>query len=178
MTHRERGHSRQGRDAVADAPERARPDPAVALASTLGNRGFADIAQAGAGILLDGRAHPEVEATIARTRGAGRSLDAPQRRRFGEALGDDLSDVRVHTDTTADALARSVQARAFATGADVYFAAGEYRPGSPSGDGLLAHELTHVVQQRGASTTGPLRVSQPGDAAEREADAVSDELAR
>ena len=160
------------------APEQTAADPVLALASAVGNHRFADIAQAGAGILPDGRAHPDVEATIARTRGAGRSLDATQRRRFGEALGDDLSDVRVHTDATADALARSVQARAFATGADVYFAAGEYRPGSPSGDGLLAHELIHVVQQRGASTTGPLRVSRPGDAAEREADAVSDELAR
>jgi Domain of unknown function (DUF4157) len=102
----------------------------------------------------------------------------PERPRFGSRLGDDLSDVRLHTDSTADALARSVDARAFATGADVYFASGEYRPGSPSGDQLLAHELTHVVQQRGASTGGPLTVSQPADPAEREADAVSDELAR
>jgi len=50
------------RRAVADAPERAPADSAVALASTLGNRGFAGMAQAGAGILPDGRAHPEVEA--------------------------------------------------------------------------------------------------------------------
>jgi hypothetical protein len=81
--------------------------------------------------------------------------------------------VRVHTDPTADALARSVSARAFTTGTDVYFAAGEYRPGSSDGDSLLAHELTHVTQQRGAPTSGPLTVSEPGDAMETEADSVA-----
>ena len=75
--------------------------------------------------------------------------------------------------TTANALTRSVSARAFTTGADVYFAGGEYRPGSSEGDRLLAHELTHVVQQRGAPASGPLQVSQPGDALEVEADAVA-----
>jgi hypothetical protein len=58
----------------------------------------------------------------------------------------------------------------------VYFARGEYRPGTSHGDELLAHELTHVVQQRGAPTSGPLVVSNPGDQLEAEADAASGEL--
>ncbi|MDQ4048465.1 MAG: DUF4157 domain-containing protein, partial [Actinomycetota bacterium] len=65
---------------------------------------------------------------------------------------------------------------AFTVGSDVFFAAGEYRPGTPAGDELIAHELTHVVQQRGAPLSGPLTVSQPGDALEREAEALARDL--
>jgi hypothetical protein len=73
-------------------------------------------------------------------------------------------------------LTRSVSARAFTTGADIYFGRGEYRPGTSAGDELIAHELTHVVQQRGASASGPLSVTEPGDALEAEADAAAREL--
>lgn len=83
----------------------------------------------------------------------------------------------MHTDDTADALSKSVSARAFTTGNDVYFARGEYSPGTEQGNRLLAHELSHVVQQRGAPTTGPMVVSQPGDALEADADAAAHELA-
>jgi hypothetical protein len=152
-------------------------DPREQLAAEVGNRAFgALIAREGAGILPDGTVHPDVQATIASTRGAGGELDARTRERFAGQLGDSLSDVRTHTDASADALARSVSARAFTTGSDVFFASGEYRPGTGEGDRLLAHELTHVVQQRGAPTTGPLTVSEPGDAQETEADAVAREL--
>ena len=82
-------------------------------------------------------------------RGGGTRLDAGVQSRFSESLGD-LSDVRVHTDDRADQLNRSVSARAFATGTDVFFARGEYNPGSAAGDHLIAHELAHMVQQRGA----------------------------
>jgi hypothetical protein len=157
-----------------EAPER---DPRERLASGVGNRAFGVlIAREGAGILQDGTVHPDVHATIAGRRGGGGALDAGARERFAPSLGDSLSDVRVHTDAGADALARSVSARAFTTGSDVFFASGEYRPGTGEGDRLLAHELTHVVQQRGAPTSGPLAVSEPGDAQETEADAVAREL--
>ena len=86
-------------------------------------------------------------------------------------LGDDLGDVHVHDDAEAAGLARSVEARAFTVGSDIWFDAGEHRPGTDDGDRLLAHELTHVVQQRGAPAEGPLTVSHPGDPAEREAHA-------
>ena len=127
-------------------------------------------------MLPDGRAHPEVEAAIARARGGGGSLDTSVRARFAPRLGDDLSDVRVHTDDSADGLARAVSARAFATGPDVFFARGQYRPSSPDGQRLLAHELAHVAQQRGATAGNALRVSQPGDPLEREADRAADDL--
>jgi hypothetical protein len=154
----------------------AAQEPAERLASSIGNQAFGALAREGAGILPDGRAHPDVESTIAQTRGAGSSLDAGARERFGDGLGDSLGDVRVHTDETADALARSVSARAFTTGSDLYFAKGEYSPGSSGGDRLLAHELSHVVQQRGAPSSGPLTVSEPGEPLEVEADRAADEL--
>ena len=150
--------------------------PVERLASSVGNAAFGALAREGAGILPGGRVHPDVESTIAHTRGLGTPLDSQVRESLGPALGDPLDDVRVHTDATANQLSQSVSARAFATGSDVYFAAGEYRPGSSDGDRLLSHELSHVVQQRGAPASGPLTVSQPGDALEAEADAVADEL--
>ena len=69
-----------------------------------------------------------------------------------------------------------MSAKAFATGSDVYFGKDQYKPGTSDGDKLIAHELAHVVQQRGAANTGPLTVSQPGDDLETEADTVADSL--
>lgn len=156
-------------------PEVAEPAaPLHQLASTLGNRTFSEtIAREGDGILPTGEVHPSVQSTIDATRGGGSSLDTGVEARLSPSLGD-LSDVRVHTDDTADKLNRSVSARAFATGTDVYFARGEYNPGSADGDRLIAHELAHTVQQRGATQGGPLSVSTPGDAMESEADEVAD----
>jgi hypothetical protein len=156
-----------------ESQEPSRGDPAR-LASTVGNRAFgAMIGRLGDGILPNGTAHPDVEAMIARTRGSGSPLAPASRESAAERLGDSLDDVRVHNDDTADALAQSVSARAFTTGSDVYFAKGEYQPGSSGGDELLTHELAHVVQQRDAPTTGPLTVSMPGDALETEAEAIA-----
>ena len=146
------------------------------LTSAVGNVAFSAFAQGGEGLLPDGRVHPEVEQAIARTRGLGTPIDRNVRDRAASVLGDPLDDVHVHTDASADAMARSVSARAFTTGADLYFARGEYRPGTSAGDELIAHELTHVVQQRGASTSGPLTVTEPGDALEAEADAAARDL--
>jgi hypothetical protein len=166
---RERQHEQQR--PAAQAPEAVEEVSAPErLASSMGNQAFGALARQGAGILPDGRAHPDVESTIARTRGGGQTLDSGVAGRVGGQLGADLSDVRVHTDPTANALASSVSAKAFTTGSDIYFAEGEYDPGSSKGNQLLTHELTHVVQQEGAPTGGPLEVSQPGDALEVKAD--------
>jgi hypothetical protein len=180
MDGRERDAERDAQTAAAGrrqpaAPEPERP-PLLKLAAAVGNAAIARLARDGAGLLPGGRVHPDVEQAIAARRGGGRSLDADVRDRMAEHLDEPLHDVRVHADADAANLARSVSARAFTTGADVYFAQGEYRPGSPAGDELIAHELAHVKQQRGAPTSGPLTVSDPGDSLEQEAEATARDL--
>jgi hypothetical protein len=156
-------------DARAAAPRR--------LASAVGNARFGMLMREGRGILPGGAVHPDVTATLAHRAGGGVALDGGVRDRMSGVLGDSLDDVRVHDDAGADRLATSVSARAFTVGSDVYFSAGAYRPGTADGDGLLAHELTHVAQQRDAPEDGPLEVSQPGDALESEADDVARHMA-
>jgi len=129
--------------------------------------------RSGGGLLEGGRVHPDVTAQINSARGRGAPLDPGVREQMSGALGDSFADVRVHHDSLSSALAQSVQARAFTTGADIFFARGEYQPGAAAGRELLAHELTHVVQQRGAPVTGDMRVSDPGDTLEREAERVA-----
>ena len=129
--------------------------------------------RSGGGLLDGGRVHPDVTAQINSVRGRGAPLDPGVREQMAGALGDSFADVRVHSDGLASTLAQSVQARAFTTGADIFFARGEYQPGGAAGRELLAHELTHVVQQRGAPVTGEMRVSEPGDTLEREAERVA-----
>ncbi len=127
----------------------------------------------GGGLLEGGLVHPQVTAQIASQRGRGTPLEPSLQSRMSDTLGDSFADVRVHTDPLANALARSVQARAFTTGSDIYFASGEYEPRTPDGADLLIHEVRHVQQQRGAPTSGPLHVSQPGDAFERDAESFA-----
>jgi len=92
-------------------------------------------------------ATPGLEASIRQARGGGQALPDNIRAPMEQAFGADFSGIRVHTDSRSDRLNRSVQARAFTTGRDVFFRSGEYNPASRSGKELLAHELTHVVQQ-------------------------------
>ena len=148
-------------------------------ASEIGNRNFTQLVarmQDGEGILASGLVHPDVEAAIAASRGSGRRLDSGIARQLEGTLGDSMQDVRVHTGPEAAALTRAVSARAFTVGSDIFFSSGEYDPGSPAGAELIAHEAAHVMQQRGAPQSGPLTVSQPGDAMEREAEAMAREL--
>lgn len=85
--------------------------------------------------------------------GSGQSLDSSVQRRMQSAFGVDFAGVRVHTDTKARELSEGMQARAFTIGNDIAFGAEEYKPGTPVGDALIAHELAHVVQQGGESAT-------------------------
>lgn len=131
------------------------------------------------GISSSGEVTPDVEKSIQQERGGGQALDSSVRKQMEPALGADFSGVRVHTDRQADTLSRSLHARAFATGQDVFFRANEYRPGTSGGRELLAHELTHVVQQTGGrQVQTKLAVSQPGDRFEQEADQVARAVAR
>jgi hypothetical protein len=83
-------------------------------------------------------------------RSPARSLD-PETRAFMEPhFGHDFSRVRIHADQGASAATDAVQAQAFTVGSDIVFGSGKFAPSTPAGRKLLAHELTHVVQQRGA----------------------------
>ncbi len=162
--------------AAADARDRAPAsllESLARLASATGNRGLQRMISRmsdGEGILPGGLVHPDVEAAIAAASGGGRPLESNVASELGGVLGDSFGDVRIHHDEHAAALNRAVSARAFTVGRDIFFGAGEYRPGTSGGRELLTHELAHVVQQRGAAQSGPLTVSQPGDALEREAE--------
>ena len=94
-----------------------------------------------------GEVGPELEQSIERSRGKGQALPENLRRSMEGPFGEDFSGVRVHTDAQAHDLNDSVSARAFTTGQDIFFRKGEYNPGSDGGKEILAHELTHVVQQ-------------------------------
>ena len=83
----------------------------------------------------------------------GVPLASSERRFFEPRLGHQFSQVRIHSDGRAGSLARSLNARAFTAGRDIVFGAGEYAPSTTSGRRLLAHELTHVVQQGRAGAT-------------------------
>ncbi len=96
-------------------------------------------------------AHSGVETAIQRSLGQGQPLPTPVREPMENAFGFDFAQVRIHHDTEGDRLSRSLDARAFTTGSDVFFRQGNYEPESPSGKRLLAHELTHVVQQSSES---------------------------
>lgn len=83
--------------------------------------------------------------------GAGQPLPRETRNYFEPRMGNTFSDVRIHTDSAAAQSAVALSARAYTLGRDIVFGAGEYSPGTREGDRLLAHELAHVVQQRGRS---------------------------
>lgn len=108
-------------------------------------------------------------------------------------LGADLSSVKIHTGGDSATAAERLGARAFTTGSDVHFGSGEFAPGTKEGDRLIAHELTHAVQAQKSGVQRKAQpdeehadsahggdehdVSQPGEPAEQEADAVADNVA-
>jgi len=125
----------------------------------------------------DGGAELDAETTsrIDRARGDGHPLDRSVQGEMSQAMGHDLSGVRAHTSREADSLSRELGAKAFTTGQDIFFRQDAYDPQSTSGQELIAHELTHVVQQGTGSVAdgGKMTVSEPGDAYEQQADATA-----
>jgi hypothetical protein len=108
--------------------------------------------------------------------GGGAPLDADTRADMESRLGHDFSDVRVHTDSRAHESAQAVNAHAYTVGSNVVFQRDKYDTSSIEGRTMLAHELTHVVQQRngpvdGTPASGGIQVSDPSDRFEREATA-------
>ena len=91
----------------------------------------------------------EISERIKNTKGNGRPMSERTARQMEQAFGADFSNVNIHTDSESDSLNKDMHSLAFTNGADIYFAEGKYNPDSSSGKTLLAHELTHVIQQTG-----------------------------
>ena len=111
----------------------------------------------------------------------GRPLEPDVRTDMEGRLGHDFSDVRVHDDSAAAASASAVDAHAYTVGSNVVFQRDKYEPSTHQGKTALAHELTHVVQQRsgpvdGTSAPGGIKISDPSDRFEREAAANADRV--
>src|SRR5256886_108490 len=111
--------------------------------------------------------------------GGGAPIEAGARPLLEERMGQDFSDVRVHTGGKADESARSINAQAYTVGTDVVFRSGAYQPESPGGRHVLAHELAHVVQQRsgpvaGTPAPGGISISHPSDTFEQAAESSAD----
>jgi|GEM_PF-1121432 len=161
---------REGEEDEEEAPAAmARHDPAAAQRDDAEAEGE-EMLQAKPEVGLEGGPlSAGLSGRIDSRRGAGAPLDGGTRAHMEGAFGASFADVRVHTDSESDALNRSISAKAFTTGSDIFFR----RDTSPGDHSLLAHELTHVVQQRSMSGGGPLSVGPAGDHHEQEADAAA-----
>jgi len=111
----------------------------------------------------------------------GSPLDKGTRAAMESSFGEDFGDVRVHTDSQASESAASVGANAYTVGNDIVFRSGHFDSSTQTGQRTLAHELSHVVQQRsgpvdGTEAPGGIRLSDPGDRFERAADATAERV--
>lgn len=165
--HRKKPTDSSGITSALSAPSRA-PGQSSRLAST-----YAPIQRKETGAPIADRAEKQLGNARA---GSGAPLPAHTQADLGNALGTDLSHVRVHDDGASNAAATSIGAKAYTEGQDIHFAAGKYAPATTAGQRLLAHEVAHTVQQRGAapSVQSKPEISAPGDGHEREADAFAD----
>jgi Domain of unknown function (DUF4157) len=114
---------------------------------------------------------PRLEQAVSR---GGQPLDAVTRNFLEPKFGQNFENVQIHADGEADMLSQEFGARAFATGENIFFKAGQFDPTSSNGLHLLAHELTHTVQQRLTSSRLDRAVSDRGDSAEGAARATAD----
>ena len=152
------------RAAVAGRTEALAPAAVLRLQRAAGNAGVA--------AALENEQESPVKDVIGK--GSGQPLEAPVRQRMEASFGADFSDVRVHAGGSAAASAQAVDAHAYTVGNEIVLGDGQ-TPGSPSHERTLAHELTHVVQQRsgpvdGTPRPGGISVSDPADRFERAAE--------
>lgn len=109
---------------------------------------------------------------------SGQPLDSATRASMEPRFGHDFSGVRVHTDAKAAESAKSVNALAYTVGRDVVFGNGQFTTGTTKGQQLLAHELTHVVQQSNSNKQSVNTISKPNDSSELEADQMAEKVMR
>lgn len=98
-----------------------------------------------------GNANPSIESQLNRKVGNGQSLPNTTQQQMESSFGQDFSQVNIHTDADAVQMNQKLNAQAFTSGSDIYFNQGKYQPGTSAGDRLLAHELTHTIQQNGSN---------------------------
>jgi hypothetical protein len=167
---------REGQDLMGRAAVAGRPD-------VLGAAGMLDlqraVGNASASTLVEDQAEQSPVHDVVNSGGA--PLDTGVREDMESRFGQDFGDVRVHTDGAAHESAKSVDAQAYTVGSNIVFQRDKYDPSSDSGKHMLAHELTHVVQQRsgpvdGADAGGGVKVSDPSDRFEREASSNADQI--
>ncbi|ONI89113.1 hypothetical protein ALI22I_16500 [Saccharothrix sp. ALI-22-I] len=167
---------REDHDLMGRAAAAGRPD-------VLGAAGMLDlqraVGNAGASTLVEDQAAESPVHDVVRS--GGSPLDTGVREDMETRFGQDFGDVRVHTDGAAHESAKSVNAQAYTVGSNIVFQRDKYDPSSDSGRHMLAHELTHVVQQRngpveGTDTGGGVKVSDPSDRFEREASTNADHI--
>jgi hypothetical protein len=125
---------------------------------------------------------PSLSDRIGAQQGAGLPLATPVQRTLETGFGHDIGAIRIHADSEADALSRSIDARAFTSGQDIFFRAGAYQPKSGAGLHLLAHEVAHTVQQAdgpiaGTPTADGVSISDPADSYEQAAEQAADAIA-
>ena len=158
------------RAAAAGRTDALAPASVLRLQRAAGNAGVA--------AALEGEQEQESPVREIVGKGSGQPIDAPVRQRMESSFGTDFSDVRVHTDPSAAASARAVDAHAYTVGHEIVLGEGN-TPGTPAHERTLAHELTHVVQQRqgpvdGSAAGGGISISDPADRFERAAEATAD----
>ena len=132
--------------AAVTNPSQASPEQLLQVQRLYGNRAVQRLLSP-AGSMQGGPLDSQTQSQLEGARAGGQPLDARVSRSMGQAMRADFSAVRVHSDEGAHRLNRSLSAQAFTTGSDIFFTKGSYAPGSHQGQKLLAHELTHVVQQ-------------------------------
>ncbi len=148
-------------------PDTLGPPSVIHLQRAAGNASVAQLL----GDENDAEASPVKEVV---GKGGGSSMDDATRGFMESRFGQDFGDVRIHTDSKASDSARSVNAQAYTVGSDIVFQSGKFQPDSNDGKQMLAHELTHVVQQRngpvsGSPAPGGINISHPSDPFEQEA---------
>ncbi|MGE5463757.1 MAG: DUF4157 domain-containing protein [Syntrophothermus sp.] len=146
----------------------------VALQQNVGNRAVQRLVAQRSGdapFELDDQTAARIHAESS----SGQVVDEGAQQRMQAATGHDFRDVKVHTSPEANSLNQQIGAKAFTTGRDIYFREGAYSPNTSEGQELLAHEMTHVVQQSSGAVSGGTRmtVNAPGDVYEQEANAVA-----
>jgi hypothetical protein len=151
--------------------EQSNSDSLFSLQHKAGNQAVARLIKSHASS-NDEEIHPRIQSLIAQSRNNGTPVDKDICDQASLSLGADFSHVRIHTDERANQLTHALDAAAFTTGRDIFFRKGQFNSRSAHGQTLLAHELTHVVQQGGQQDAPARKLGPENDQHEQQADQI------